>query len=318
MSDFYHTVLAFLEKQESLMKKGKPKAAEKLLHKCNTFAPPELYDTPRKRKLLGLMLLSHKDVLKDAVLFKTKQTKGVHYLDSDNIQLPYERTVFIFEGFVPLHEDYPDLISEVMVVCSEKNASEPVRISIFAKHLSDQGKAYTWTMIPYGIPLDDKFLVGLSVFGGKNDHQKLREELGLQNRMQIGSKVTSSTETAIIFYAVHQLTAVLNQLNQQNYTIQTQQPSRSLYSTRGPGHHKFYEHRVIVIDPDKTVHREGDNSGLSGRKHALHAVRGFYRHLKKPKADGTTKIWIKPHWRGDKELGVVTKEYEVKKFNNTY
>lgn len=311
MSDFYHKVLAFLEKQASDVKKGNPRAAKKLLYKCNTFAPEELYDTVDKRTNLGTMLLNHKDVLKDAVLFKTKQIKGVHYVDSDDIQLPYERTVFIIEGSVPLHEDYPDLISEIMVVCSEKDATQPARISIFVKHLSKRNKkVYTWTMIPYGIPLDEKTLVALSVYGSKNNP--------LKDRMQFGNKVTSKTETAIIFYAVHQLTAVLNRLNQQNYTIQTQQPSRSLYSTRGPGHHKFYEHRVIVIDPDKTVHREGDNSGLSGRKHALHAVRGFYRHLKKPKADGTTKIWIKPHWRGDKELGVVTKEYEVKKFNNTY
>lgn len=67
----------------------------------------------------------------------------------------------------------------------------------------------------------------------------------------------------------------------------------------------FYEHTLLTIDPSKVV-EQTDPLG-SHSKHRLHAVRGFWRHYKSGK-----RAWVKPHWRGDKELGVVTHDYEIK------
>lgn len=66
----------------------------------------------------------------------------------------------------------------------------------------------------------------------------------------------------------------------------------------------FYEHTVLTIDPNKPVELK-DPLGHHA-KHRLHPVRGFWRHYKSGK-----RTWVTPHWRGDKELGVVTHDYEV-------
>jgi hypothetical protein len=38
----------------------------------------------------------------------------------------------------------------------------------------------------------------------------------------------------------------------------------------------------------------------------LHQVRGFFRHYQSGKVS-----WVKAHWRGDENLGVVKKDYEL-------
>lgn len=66
----------------------------------------------------------------------------------------------------------------------------------------------------------------------------------------------------------------------------------------------FYEHTILTIDPTKVV-EQTDPLG-SHCKHRLHPVRGHWRHYKSGK-----RSWIIPHWRGDKELGVVTHDYLI-------
>ncbi len=69
---------------------------------------------------------------------------------------------------------------------------------------------------------------------------------------------------------------------------------------------RFYEHKLVTIDPLA----ERCNGGVTGHggKHRLHPVRGFWRRYKK----SGKRVWVRPHWRGDKELGVITHDYEVK------
>lgn len=77
---------------------------------------------------------------------------------------------------------------------------------------------------------------------------------------------------------------------------------------RAPKHkeRRFYEHKMVTIDPlSERIY--GDGTGYGG-KHRLHPVRGFWRRYKKT----GKRVWIRPHWRGDKELGVITHDYEVK------
>ena len=70
--------------------------------------------------------------------------------------------------------------------------------------------------------------------------------------------------------------------------------------------YEFYEHSLITIDPHAPLPAHGDGFG-SGRKHRLHPVRGFWRTYRKT----GKRVWIKAHWRGDKDLGVITHDYEV-------
>lgn len=69
--------------------------------------------------------------------------------------------------------------------------------------------------------------------------------------------------------------------------------------------HPKFEHVVIELPVN---HQQGDTTGrsiLQSRKR-LHPVRGFFRHYQSGKT-----AWVKPHWRGDKKLGVIRKDYEI-------
>ena len=78
--------------------------------------------------------------------------------------------------------------------------------------------------------------------------------------------------------------------------------------------HIFYEHITVTIDPHFTP-PEKTGMGLPFTPHRQHPVRGFVRHYKEPLKSGPNKgktwTWISPHHRGDKELGVITHDYEV-------
>lgn len=74
--------------------------------------------------------------------------------------------------------------------------------------------------------------------------------------------------------------------------------------TPRPKERLFWEHTILTVDPKKVV-EQTDPIG-SHSKHRLHPVRGHWRHYKSGK-----RSWIIPHWRGDKELGVVTHDYVI-------
>lgn len=68
--------------------------------------------------------------------------------------------------------------------------------------------------------------------------------------------------------------------------------------------YRHFEYTTVTIDPNY-VPEQG--VGRAGGKHRLHPVRGFWRRYKSGKV-----VWVKAHWRGDKDLGVIHHDYEVK------
>ena len=77
----------------------------------------------------------------------------------------------------------------------------------------------------------------------------------------------------------------------------------------------FYEHTLVRIDPTMEPELLAAAGSRGGGRKRLHPVRGFYRHFKQPikhgPNQGKTRIWLEESWRGDKNLGVVTHDYEV-------
>lgn len=71
------------------------------------------------------------------------------------------------------------------------------------------------------------------------------------------------------------------------------------------GKHVLYEHHTLEIDPFQVPPVAGGGSRPHGSPR-LHAVRGFWRQYKSGK-----RVWVHPHWRGDKDKGVVTKDYSI-------
>ena len=85
---------------------------------------------------------------------------------------------------------------------------------------------------------------------------------------------------------------------------------------RKPQHkkrHPMYEYRVLEIDVGNTLPSVNVQVPKECPKKRLHAVRGFVRTYKKPLKSGPnkgkTQVLVRDHWRGDKELGVVRKDY---------
>lgn len=97
-------------------------------------------------------------------------------------------------------------------------------------------------------------------------------------------------------------------INNPNHETEQTQGLKPGVKHRAPRHkeRRFYEHKMVIIDPLK-AHVIGGTTG-HGVKHRLHPVRGFWRRYKK----SGKVVWVSPHWRGDKELGVITHDYEVK------
>jgi hypothetical protein len=82
---------------------------------------------------------------------------------------------------------------------------------------------------------------------------------------------------------------------------------------RKPMESTFYEHYVLEI-PVGSEEPIEIGEGMPGSRHRLHAVRSFIRHYKQPLKSGPNKgrdwVIVPAHWRGDKDLGVVTKDYD--------
>lgn len=74
---------------------------------------------------------------------------------------------------------------------------------------------------------------------------------------------------------------------------------------RRKSQHPKFEHVVIEL-PMNHVDESCGGKHVFQPKKRLHQVRGFYRHYKSGKV-----VWVKPHWRGDKKLGVIRKDYEM-------
>ncbi|MAS97519.1 MAG: hypothetical protein CMF29_01095 [Kiritimatiellaceae bacterium] len=85
---------------------------------------------------------------------------------------------------------------------------------------------------------------------------------------------------------------------------------------RKPAHkkqHPMYEYKVLELGLGGEEPIVNVQISRESAKKRLHAVRGFWRTYKEPlksgRNKGKTKVFVKGHWRGDKELGVIKKDY---------
>jgi hypothetical protein len=67
----------------------------------------------------------------------------------------------------------------------------------------------------------------------------------------------------------------------------------------------MFEHFVCELEIDLPAPQQAGYHAEQPRKR-LHQVRGFPRHLQSGKV-----VWVKAHWRGDRKLGVVKKDFEM-------
>lgn len=70
--------------------------------------------------------------------------------------------------------------------------------------------------------------------------------------------------------------------------------------------HPAFEHTIIQLEVDAPDPSQTGRSIFQPRKR-LHQVRGFWRHYRKT----GKRVWVKPHWRGDEQLGVIRRDIEL-------
>ncbi len=107
---------------------------------------------------------------------------------------------------------------------------------------------------------------------------------------------------------VQRAMAVMYLLTQHKEVVQEYVPMSVRRNKRRGGKgkikHKLLEYKVLRVDLNKSKSvMEGGGTHASPR---LHLRRGHWRHYKSGK-----KRWIKPMWVGDKDLGVIHKDYEL-------
>ena len=88
------------------------------------------------------------------------------------------------------------------------------------------------------------------------------------------------------------------------------QPNKTPYNKDNPyksrpGWRPAFEHYVVTINVPDDVSKEADASAHKKRRHL---VRG---HLMRSHSPNSTDgfVWRKSHWRGNREIGLVTKDY---------
>ena len=312
MSAFYHEVLAFADKYRKLAERGKPKAIVALATKTLQYAESSDHYSPHQiDKIMrggANNLLSVTKGMKDATVFhvpegmaKLFSEEPLERPDDYQFKLPYDQCVFIIDVPEQVIQEYekahPDLVKQFMLYAGNVPDKDKVCLYTFV----NRGQhAHDWTFFNAAFMIDD-----LNWDRMINDEEYIRSEL-------ISDRDITKAEKTMMTCGLKALVRACITLERQSHTVR---PAKRVDVDLGPvqgSHRRFYQHRVIVIDPDAPLYSDKESIGCSGRQHALHSVRGFWRTLKNPKPDGTTRVWVKAHWRGNKDLGVISKEYEIR------
>ena len=67
-----------------------------------------------------------------------------------------------------------------------------------------------------------------------------------------------------------------------------------------------YEHKILKLNLYDNATNEGGEANGNGKARSLHAVRKHLRRLPNGKL-----TWVKAHFRGNREVGIITKDYEI-------
>jgi hypothetical protein len=108
----------------------------------------------------------------------------------------------------------------------------------------------------------------------------------------------------------------LNLLNCKNITQDKVYPSNQLNKKRiKHGHHPLFVYHTLVVNPMSENKRSNSEHEPTGIKQRLHFCRGHFKeYTEQNKLFGkhTGLYWWQPMVRGNKELGLVHKDYEVR------
>ena len=312
MSAFYHQVLAFADRYRKLAERGKPKAIAALATKTLDYADSsENYTLHQKDKIMrggATNLLAVTKGMKDATVFhvpegmaKLFSEEPIERPDDYQFKLPYDQCVFIIdvpeEAIREYEKSHPDLVRQFM---------------LYAGNVPDKNKVCLYTFVNRGQHADDwTFFNAANMINDLNWDRLVSDSEYINSQLVSDINITEAEKT-MMTCGLRSLVRACITLERHLHTVR---PAKRVDVDLGPvkgSHRRFYQHRVIVIDPEAPLYADGEGLGCSGRKHALHSVRGFWRNLKNPKPDGTTRVWVKAHWRGDKDLGVISKQYEIR------
>lgn len=181
----------------------------------------------------------------------------------------------------------------------------PGKITVFAFLRTNSTKVLGQVAAQMGLPpLNPKSLpaIGFHPFALEIDLLQPSDQFRVRGSIgQLWPEASQTLQEAI--YAYKKLIVTLNTSNHISERIPV--PPRKSNDTQ----RRAYEHHIIRIPVDYTV-SSGD--GEKQKRRRMHLVRGYvYGKNTRPLE---VQRWVKPYWRGDKELGIVSAEqhYEVR------
>ena len=239
------------------------------------------------------------------------------------IELPYDPITVVFEGVGPKEDD-------VMVNLSLQTAAHRSRVD---------GEFYDVNYPALGIGENDEFIsasicfhrakgVELTSTGDTDASAKLshcpveihfNKGLGVTDTKWInaiapgthmsarGAQMIEETRKMILYFLSYFSLRNLLRRKQPGLSpaLMAEQGKRRKPKHRNKFNRPMFEHFVIELEVDEP---EAQQSGITRAMHKKrqHQVQGHRRVCKSGKV-----TWVKPHWRGDKNLGVIRKDYEM-------
>lgn len=119
----------------------------------------------------------------------------------------------------------------------------------------------------------------------------------------------------LIMFHIFPLLLAISFMHCKNVELKKVSPDPKLDKKYMKNHkRKLVEYHVLEIDHMGKTLSVSDNMSLGGIKKAGHICRGHFRDYRETGLFGKLKniYWFDQHWRGDKNLGIIHKDYKVK------
>ena len=310
--------------------------------------PDKLFEdvkNPEKTEMSAKQILiwaGNAGSLRNSFKFKTSRDNWFSFIENNwkpfsiLTFLPFENVYLEMshEASIYVHDEYPDNSSNTIMLCEQRTLDrdypelELMKGEIYicitpALHYPDNPAQKRLVTIPAEIHLKEN--VEIEVDPKKGEFSIDDQLHGMKNSVSppwlaafpagidgsIWEKEEHDLHITTLFF---QFLTLLSSKGIRQTTLGKVKAENVLRrKPKNKRHHPMYEYRILEIgdgsEPplfDQSVTREAIRK-------RCHAVRGFFRHYKKPLKSGPNKgktaVFVKGHWRGDKELGVIRKDY---------
>lgn len=242
----------------------------------------------------------------------------VHHIDKEYIYKPKRFKRKTLEAITkPTTAHYPmNLVFPCGLTIKKTESFLPVLCDDFLPFVNEEDYAL---IAPVAFPYSTKPIEGHYLYWDHTEEETLKDKLWKQmsKQWEIDKKEYVPPRNTLWRAAFQTLVhiSVLTHPDFKEFCVNMlkkdgMQPNKTPYNKDNPyksrpGWRPAFEHYVVTINVPDDVNKEAD---ASTHKKRHHLVRG---HLMRSHSENSTDgfVWRRSHWRGNKEIGTVTKDY---------